>query len=347
MRSFDIHLVGSIPLGDAQTVFETVTDVLGPRLLCIPDGETGERAGWMGWLDADIRRHPDLEVTDETFQPHTQGRRTSRYRLKSGVPPERLAFSQLRHADFAIDSYRIFSRLKDAGIIPAACRFQFALAHPIAVATHYAVEALQPAFEQAYEQGLLAQIQKMLTVIPSDQLAIQWDVASAIFAPLQNATPTRHGRTKQEMLETFSASCVRLSTGVPAAVNLIYHLCYGDSNHRHAVEPVSTADMVDVATRVSAGVCRTIELFHMPVPRDRSDDDYFQPLSRLVLRPETRISLGLVHMTDGQPGAERRISAAQKQLEDFLIATECGFGRRPPDTIPALLELHARLAGLR
>jgi|SRR5690242_4170969 len=347
MRSFDVHLVGSIPLGDAQTVFETVATVLGPKLLRIPDGETGERSGWMGWLETDFRRHPGLELTDETYQPHSQGKRTSRYGLKAGVAPERLAFNQLRHGDFAIESYQTFSRLKRAGKIPPACRFQFALAHPIAVATHYAAETLQPAFEHAYEQGLLAQIEKMMAVIPPDQLAIQWDVASAIFAPLQNATPNRHGRTKEEMLETFSASCVRLGAGVPATVDLIYHLCYGDSNHRHAVEPVSTADMVDVATRVSAGLRRTIQLFHMPVPRDRADDDYFRPLSRLRLGPQTRISLGLVHLTDGQAGAERRIAAAQKHLADFLIATECGFGRRPPATIPALLELHARLAGLR
>jgi hypothetical protein len=31
-------------------------------------------------------------------------------------------------------------------------------------------------------------------------------------------------------------------------------------------------------------------------------------------------------------------------VRDFGIATECGFGRRPADSIPALLRLHAELA---
>ena len=37
------HLVGSIPLDDAETVFRRVADVLGPSIARIPDGETGER----------------------------------------------------------------------------------------------------------------------------------------------------------------------------------------------------------------------------------------------------------------------------------------------------------------
>jgi hypothetical protein len=33
-------------------------------------------------------------------------------------------------------------------------------------------------------------------------------------------------------------------------------------------------------------------------------------------------------------------------VPDFGIATECGFGRRDPATIPALLRLHAEVAAL-
>ena len=40
----------------------------------------------------------------------------------------------------------------------------------------------------------------------------------------------------------------------------------------------------------------------MPVPRDRSDDAYFAPLTRLKLKPGTQLCLGLVHYTDGDRG---------------------------------------------
>jgi hypothetical protein len=83
----------------------------------------------------------------------------------------------------------------------------------------------------------------------------------------------------------------------------------------------------------------------MPVPRDRDDDAYFEPLSRLAMQPHARVSLGLIHMTDGQTGTERRLATAERHLSNFLIATECGFGRRRPESIPPLLRLHAILAG--
>ena len=103
-------------------------------------------------------------------------------------------------------------------------------------------------------------------------------------------------------------------------------------------------DMVDMANRLSADIKRPINLIHMPVPRDRSDEAYFGPLRRLQLRPDIELSLGLVHYTDGLAGTRRRLATAEKFVTDFSIATECGFGRRPPETIPELLRIHAQAA---
>jgi hypothetical protein len=93
-------------------------------------------------------------------------------------------------------------------------------------------------------------------------------------------------------------------------------------------------------------VKRSIDLIHMPVPRDRTDDAYFAPLQRLALRPETELCLGLVHYTDGVDGTKQRQATAKKYVGDFSIATECGFGRRDPRTIPELLRIHAAVADL-
>jgi hypothetical protein len=83
----------------------------------------------------------------------------------------------------------------------------------------------------------------------------------------------------------------------------------------------------------------------MPVPRDRSDDAYFAPLKSLRLPPSTQLCLGLVHYTDGVAGTKKRLATAEKFVRDFSIATECGFGRRPPETLPELLRIHAEAAG--
>ena len=82
----------------------------------------------------------------------------------------------------------------------------------------------------------------------------------------------------------------------------------------------------------------------MPVPRNRSDAAYYAPLRYLSLHPETEFYLGLVHFTGGVEGTLQRIKAAQQFVSDFGVATECGFGRRPPDTIPELLRIHSQVA---
>jgi hypothetical protein len=104
-------------------------------------------------------------------------------------------------------------------------------------------------------------------------------------------------------------------------------------------------DMTDVANRLCANIKRPIQLIHMPVPRDRSDDAYFAPLARMRLKPETELSLGLVHYTDGVAGTRKRLATAERHAKLFSIATECGFGRRDPATIPELLRIHAEVAG--
>lgn len=37
---------------------------------------------------------------------------------------------------------------------------------------------------------------------------------------------------------------------------------------------------------------------------------------------------------------------SKRVLKEFSIATECGFGRRPAETIPQLLRIHAEIAAL-
>ncbi len=99
--------------------------------------------------------------------------------------------------------------------------------------------------------------------------------------------------------------------------------------------------MVEVHNLLAASLDRPIDYIHMPVPAERSDDTYYLPLSRLKLDAKTKLFLGLVHDSDGVEGTRRRVAVAAKYSGDFGIATECGFGRRPPDTIPGLLRVHA------
>src|SRR5262249_24684440 len=154
-----------------------------------------------------------------------------------------------------------------------------------------------------------------------------------VFARLERNEASSYGRTKAEMQQTFGNILVELGDRVPADIDLLYHLCYGDSGHKHVVEPTDMNDMVDFANRLSTRIGRPVQRIHMPVPRNRSDDAYFEALKRLRLRSETQLCLGLVHHTDGVEGTMRRLETAKRHVAHFAVATECGFGRRDSRTI--------------
>ena len=340
-----VHLVGSVPLRDAREVFTAVSRALGRRLKRIPDGETGRRSDWITWLEPAFSGNSALEKSDELFRVHATGTARIRYKLRPGKEVRDVRFDNLFYADIAKASYDEFAALKKQGVIPRDVRFQIDLVPAHSVIWLFLQDDLHQPLDSVYNETLKREIDKIAAEIPHDQIAIQFDVASAVFARLQRGEPNAYGSNREETLVTFSRILTDLANHVPPGIELLFHFCYGDSNHKHVVEPVDMGDMVDVANRLCADIRRTIQLIHMPVPRDRSDDAYFAPLTRLRLKPETGLCIGLVHYTDGVAGTRKRLTSAEKHVRDFSIATECGFGRRDPSTIPELLRIHAEVAG--
>ena len=347
MAKHGIHIVGSVPLANAAQVFETLSAALGAGLRSLPDGETGPRIDWLPWMEPIFSENPAFEQTSETFAVHNRARVQQRYKLKAGVTATDVKFTNMPHSGFAMESWPVFAHLKKEGKIPPKVRYQYDFASLPSVIQRFVVQAEQDAIAPLFEAALMGELEKICAAIPHDQLAIQWDVASSIFYYLETGEATRYGKTREEMLKTFVDMHVRFGNRVPKDVELMYHLCYGDANHRHSVEPTDMRYLVDFANGVSAAIGRSIEVIHAPVPRNRTDDAYFAPLARLKLRPETSFALGLVHHTDGVEGTRARMTAADKYLKDYMIGTECGFGRRDPATLPKLMEIHAQAAGLR
>jgi len=342
----DIHIVGSVPLADAAEVFTTLAGTLGPALKRIPDGETGERLSWVGWLSSVFAAVPQLELTDETWGVHETASRHRLYRLKPGAKVSDIRFDTLPYGEFALQSYAVFKRLRDAGKIPAGTKFQVDFAPAHSAARSHVVESLLPEMEPLFNGAIAREVDRISAAIPHQDLAFQFDAASGVFGVLQTGKFSHHGRTKDEAAANFTGLLATLGNRVPADVDLLYHFCYGDNNHRHSVEPIDMGDMTDMANRLTRAVKRPINLIHMPVPRDRSDDAYFAPLKDLKLAPQTEIALGLVHLTGGLDGIKQRMATARRHLGSFAIATECGFGRRPPETMPTLIQLHADAAKL-
>jgi hypothetical protein len=212
---------------------------------------------------------------------------------------------------------------------------------PLAPVTSFVFGESRTAVEPRYEARVFAELDEIVAAIPGQDLAVQWDTAYE-FALLEGVTPSHFADPESAILERL----VRIGDRVPAEVELGYHLCYGDSSHRHFKDPDDTAKLALVANHLARHLARPLNWIHLPVPRARADEAYFAPLSTLALQPETELYLGLIHFTDGVEGARRRLLAARCYIGDFGVATECGLGRRPAETIPALLDLHAEVADL-
>lgn len=238
-------------MANAAEVFETVSSALGPHLKRLPDGETGERSDWITWLEPAFANNPAFVKSGKFFRVHSSGTGRERYTLKPGFTAADVRFDDLFYADIAKQSYADFKRLKDAGKIAAGAKFQVDLVPAHSVIWLFLIDALHAPIDPLYNDAVKREIDKIATAIPHGELAIQFDVASAVFARLERNEASSYGRSKQETQETFSTIVADLGNRVPADVDLLYHLCYGDSNHRHVVEPTDMGDMVEFANRLA------------------------------------------------------------------------------------------------
>jgi hypothetical protein len=261
------------------------------------------------------------------------------YRLKDGVDPATVEIGSFGYQEFALESYRAFKAMKAAGRLPAGARFQVGLPTPLGFLKAIVAIESQAAVAPAFEKRMADELASVLAVIPNDELAIQWDCALEIYI-WEGVMDVFYEDAHQGVLD----SIIGLGNLVPEPVELGYHLCYGDYEHKHGVDPKDTGEMVIIANALTAGVRRPINWIHMPVPRDRDDEAYFAPLKGLKLRPETELILGLIHYTDGEDGTRRRMASADRYVKGYGIATECGLGRRDPATIPELLRIHCCVA---
>ncbi len=354
-----VLLVGSVPGNSAHAVMDSCAKGLDDSLFALPDGETGYRQGWINFLaaktyaaseqlesitrpqpvdpdDPDEWRAPGMDWMPRGFQDHWQ------FKVKEGTGP--LHFEHLGYAQEARNSYQTFCTLRDQGIIPQGVRFQVSL--PLIESgtrlfLGHSPESFQPMWD-AYRDAMRREVVRLSQEIPPRDLAVQWDIAAEVASIESNDHDPMLGLpwdAPGDPFERYVQALVDLSQHVADETLLGLHLCYGDLGHKHFKQPQDLGVVVRMANAGVAAVSRPVDFVHMPVPRNRNDDGYFAPLADLAIA-DAKLFLGLVHHTDGIRGTLKRLETAQKHASGFGIATECGFGRRLPETIPALMRIH-------
>ena len=175
--------------------------------------------------------------------------------------------------------------------------------------------------------------------LPHDQIAVQWDTNFEL-GMLEGVFPVWFGEVKGGILERLLRSPVTCRRTSRSAITSATATCSIVTSRSRPTRDGSSR----WPTRSRRAWDRPLNWIHLPVPRERFDEAYYAPLRELRLRPETELYLGVVHHTDGVEGTRRRMAVARQFVSGFGVATECGWGRRPPPTIPDLLRIHAEVS---
>lgn len=353
----DVMLVGSMPYDDAETVFRKAGPALAGHAGFLPDGEVGERKNWVGMLAEHIySRHPAFEETlappgrtlvqpdrDAEGPPMEEIPGIWNFRVKPGAD---VRFDDLRYGTHAVESYRVFRRLRDDGVIDPGVRFQLAIpATCSAIDWNFENPDDWPTVYRAYNDRAREEIELALGEIPADELVVQWDVAwefvdmaigdKRLFAFFPPFTAT-------EKFQRYAAQLDDLWQGIPEETLLGYHWCYGTWGGWPMVAMEDLSLCVRMSNEAAQRTGRRLDYVHMPVVKHPTAE-FFAPLADLDVG-DTAVYLGMIHHTDGVDDFRRRRDLARRYLPEFGIAGVCGYGRVDPTELDHVLEVHSACA---
>lgn len=340
-----ILMVGSVPLETAEDVFRMFAPALGRGLASIPDGELGERRWWVQRFPRVLySRHPDIETLQRPPEEDLKTERLTRpgrgrnwkFRIREGVRELRFANpgTGMGFTEDAVASYAVFRRMRDQGVIPAGVRFQVSIPLPNSSAAPSVIEMDDvPRFREAMKDGLRAEAAEIARRIPNEDLAIQWDGSweiTDLYGGVPGMDPAGAMARNIEQLRD-------LSTDIPEAVTLGYHLCFGTFGGWPRFAPPDLGRAVEYANAMIPATGRRVDWIHLPA-LDTVDDAFYAPLANL--KPAgARVYLGMVH---SMGSFDSRLAVAKRHLRDFGLGAYCGFGRIPPSDLPGIVRDHVR-----
>ena len=86
------------------------------------------------------------------------------------------------YADMAIESWRLFDRLQQEGVIRAGVKFLISLPTPIAPTYNNMVPTDRPALIPVLTTHMLGEVMAIAQALPNDRIALQWDVCQEVIA---------------------------------------------------------------------------------------------------------------------------------------------------------------------
>jgi hypothetical protein len=350
MPPSSVHFNGSVNLPDAETVMREISSRIPTGVRRMTDGETGDRNYWIHFQIRKFLEMPEFETVTvgQAYETVEDAPEMPQLRLSEGASAGTISWPNLGYADAYAASFEVFDRLQGDGTIPAGVRFQVQYPTPLASVAGTIVPEDMPAVAASYESALFGDLDKLLTTLPHERAAVQWDVAVEI-----GLAEGAFGPGTAVPIDGITPGLVSCIERVPSDVPVGLHLCYGDYGHEHFKQPESLQLQVDLLNAVVSAAGRPVDWVSFTVPQARSDAAFFAPLRGLAAGPETELNFALVpYHPDDQAGGTTAEQAQQIDTalaESFAgrrewgICTECGMGRVAADDVPKLLDLHREI----
>ena len=344
----DVLLVGSLPFETAEAAMRAAGEHLGDHLPAVGDGEVGLRKLWIGFLPVTIySQHPQLEALRSPDggvpKPPPEGQRdiyesAFLYGIKDG---EELRFETTNYGPIAVESYEVFKRLRDEGVVPDGVRFQVTFPGTGSAISYFFREADWPSAHAAYHDAVRRDIELICDAVPLEDLQFQFDLAQEF---VDMASGDERGiadwpeATLDEKIQRHAATLPELARTVPDEARLGFHWCYGTWGGWPMKDMADLGLCVRMTREALDRIDRRVDYVHMPALK-RPEPEFFAPLAELD-GEDVDVYLGIVHHTDGVDGFRDRMEMGRRYRDRFGIGSVCGYGRIHPNELPHVLAVH-------
>ena len=348
-------LVGSLPFEDEASAMARAIELVGDRLLALPDGEIGERSDqypsgdrsqWVAGLAGRLAREPSLfdvldagTMNEKGFPVDFDSTARLRPRLGRTELGERL---RLGYDTAALRSWPHFERLRSEAGLPGL-RMQVGLPTGLGIAVSVLSTARALRYARAFAACLAREATEISRVIGAENLLFQ------IEAPIEVIAAHRIPRPAAGLAAKPIVDLVRR---LPAQAPVGVHLCYGDLNNIALIAPDNFDRLVGFANALIHRwpKSHTLAYVHLPFAAGASppptDPGAYRALRRLNLPAGASLVAGLVHeqlSPDSLRGLLRTVEQARGGEVD--VACACGLGRRSTETAEELMQRCRQLAG--
>jgi len=325
------HLVGSWPGEFGVHAMETALTRLGPQLLRMSDGETGDRSQWIRPTLEWLRANPDVERVAES---KTSQDEFALFRVLEGhrFRPERIELGYLRAFQQSYPAFQVLRERHGQHQIS----FQVGIPAPLDLAViAFGVDATRAdeSLTQAFTERTLDLVSQIRAEAGDDvifQIETVIGLVSVARAP---------AGTQPKVAQRMASELVKLPAAAETGTRFGAHICLGDYHHKATGEAADASPLVLLANALTQTwpASRPFEYIHVPFAAADEppsfDEGWYAPLRKLAMPEGVRFVAGFIHEAvdvDRLAGLLATIEAFAGREVD--VAATCGLGRRPsPD----------------